>query len=171
MPSFQPWVECVAEAVAEEVGSRAQSQGWPGREERQPRIGLDESGICLEVTAPARRGRLCSQAQEGQRGPRATRSTRPTVRGIPPGGSTAYFAFTAAWLNVFLLAGASQPTQLVLGFVAYFVIADSRGWFWSWCCPWWQYSSCNSVIRARRRRSTPGHGRSSCHRQFRARPC
>jgi hypothetical protein len=30
----------------------------------------------------------------------------------------AYFAFMAAWLNVFLLAGASRPTQIVLGFVA-----------------------------------------------------
>ena len=30
----------------------------------------------------------------------------------------AYFAFMAAWLNVFLLAGASRPTQLALGFVA-----------------------------------------------------
>ena len=76
MPSLQPRVECVEEAVAEEVEAEHSHKDGQAGKSSSHALGWMKAVFALRC------GPLCSQAQEGQRGPRTTRSTRPTVRGF-----------------------------------------------------------------------------------------
>src|SRR5262245_16687476 len=65
---LEAWIERVPKAVAEEVEAQHGDEDGEPREEREPRVGLDERDVGLEIPPPARRGRLRAQPQERERG-------------------------------------------------------------------------------------------------------
>src|SRR5262245_37702515 len=83
---FQPRIERVAKAVAEEVEAQHGHEDRETREQRQPGVGLDEGDVGLEVPAPARRRRLRAQAQEAERRLHDDRGRDAEGRGHDDGG-------------------------------------------------------------------------------------
>ena len=57
---LQSRIECVAEAVAEEIEAEHGDEDGQAGKEREPRIGLDEGDVGLQIPAPARCRRLCA---------------------------------------------------------------------------------------------------------------
>src|SRR6266481_2356751 len=64
---LEPRIESVAEAIAEQVEAEHGDENREPGEESQPRVGLDEGDVGLEVPSPARRRRLSAQPEEGER--------------------------------------------------------------------------------------------------------